>query len=72
MPSQEWGVKPSYPSYVGAKTPTDVKIVVGALVVTAFVAATIIGILASNALVAVIVAVVGLLAIGGFLWMSRL
>jgi hypothetical protein len=72
VPSQEWGVKPSYPSYVGAKTPTDVKIVVGALVVTAIVAATIIGVLASNALVAVIVAVVGLLAIGGFLWMSRL
>jgi hypothetical protein len=72
VPSQEWGVKPSYPSYVGAKMPTDVKIVVGALVVTAVVAATIIGILASNALVAVIVGVVGLLAIGGFLWMSRL
>jgi hypothetical protein len=72
VPSQEWGVKPSYPTYVGAKMPTDVKIVVGALVVTAVVAATIIGILASNVLVAVIVAVVGLLAIGGFLWMSRL
>jgi hypothetical protein len=72
VPSQEWGVKPSYPSYVGAKTPTDVKIVVGALVVTAIVAAAIIGLLASNALVAVIVAVVSLLAIGAFLWMSRL
>ena len=72
VPSQEWGVKPSYPSYVGAKMPTDVKIVVGALVVTAIVAATIIGILASNVIVAVIVAVVGLLGIGGFLWMSRL
>ena len=39
------GVKPAYPSYVGPKTPTDVKIVVGALVVTAIVAATIIGVL---------------------------
>jgi hypothetical protein len=57
---------------VGPKTPTDVKIVVGALVVTAFLAATIIGILVSNALVAVIIAVVSLLAIGAFLWMSRL
>jgi hypothetical protein len=72
VPSQEWGVKPAYPSYVGAKTPTDVKIVVGALVVTAIVAATIIGVLVSNALVAVIVAVVSLLAICVFLWMSRL
>jgi hypothetical protein len=57
---------------VGPRTPTDVKIVVGALVVTAFLAATIIGILVSNALVAVIIAVVSLLAIGAFLWMSRL
>src|ERR1700726_1480220 len=72
VPSQEWGVKPAYPSYVGPKTPTDVKIVVGALVVTAIVAATIIGVLVSNALVAVIVAVVSLLAICVFLWMSRL
>jgi hypothetical protein len=72
VPSQEWGVKPAYPSYVGPKLPTDVKIVVGALVVTAILAATIIGILASNALVAVIVAVVSLLAISVFLWMSRL
>jgi hypothetical protein len=72
VPSQEWGVKPTYPNYVGPKTPTDVKIVVGALVVTAFLAATIIGILVSNALAAVIIAVVSLLAIGAFLWMSRL
>jgi hypothetical protein len=72
VPSQEWGVKPTYPNSVGPKTPTDVKIVVGALVVTAFLAATIIGILVSNALVAVIIAVVSLLAIGAFLWMSRL
>jgi hypothetical protein len=72
VPSQEWGVKPAYPSHVGPKIPTDVKIVVGALVVTAILAATIIGILASNALVAVIVAVVSLLAISVFLWMSRL
>jgi hypothetical protein len=72
VPSQEWGVKPAYPSNVGPKTPTDAKIVVGALVVTAIVAATIIGVLASNALVAVIVALVSLLAICVFLWMSRL
>jgi hypothetical protein len=72
VPSREWGVKPTYPRDVGPRTPTDVKIVVGALVVTAILAATIIGILASNALVAVIIAVVSLLAISVFLWMSRL
>ena len=60
------------PGYVGPKTPTDVKIVVGALVVVAIVAATIIGVLVSSVLVAVIVAVVCLLALTGFLWMSRM
>jgi len=72
VPSREWGTKAPNPSYVGPKTPTDVKIVVGALVVVAIVAATIIGVLVSNALVAVIIALVGLLAIALFLWMSRL
>ncbi|MGH3297118.1 MAG: hypothetical protein ACRDP7_35520 [Trebonia sp.] len=72
VPSQEWGVKRAYPSNVGPKIPTDVKIVVGALVVTAIVAAAIIGVLVSNVLVAVIVALVSLLAIIVFLWMSRL
>jgi hypothetical protein len=72
VPTRDWGVKPARPGNVGPKTPTDVKIVVGALIVTAIVAATIIGALVSNVLVAVIVAVVGLLAICVFLWMSRL
>ena len=72
VPTRDWGVKPARPANVGPKTPTDVKIVVGALVVTAIVAATIIGVLVSNVLIAVIVAVVGLLAICVFLWMSRL
>jgi hypothetical protein len=72
VPTRDWGVKPARPGNVGPKTPTDVKIVVGALVVPANVAATIIGALVSNVLVAVIVAVVGLLAICVFLWMSRL
>ena len=71
-PVQEWGMKDMNPSYVGPKTPADVKIVVGALVVVAIVAATIIGVLVSSVLVAVIVAVVCLLALTGFLWMSRM
>ena len=48
VPSREWGVKPANPSYVGPKTPTDVKIVVGALVIAIVVAAIIIGMLASS------------------------
>lgn len=72
VPSREWGTKPSNPSHVGPRTPTDVKIVVGALIVTAIVAATIVGILVSNAFIAVIVAVVCLIALAAFLWMSRL
>jgi len=52
--------------------PTDVKIVVGALVVVAMVAATIIGLLVSSVLVAVIVGLVCLIAISLFLWMARL
>lgn len=72
VPSAEWGVKPPNPSYVGPKTPVDVKLVVGALIVVAVVAAVIIGVLVSNVLVAVIVAVVGILLISGFVAMSRL
>ena len=72
VPSREWGVKASSPSYVGPKTPTDVKIVVGALIVVAMAAAIIIGLLLSNAMIAVIVGVIGLLGIFLFIWMSRL
>jgi len=73
VPSEEWGVKAaSRPSYVGPRTPTDVKIVVGALIVVAIAAAIIIGLLVSNAMIAVIVGVVGLLAISAFIWISRL
>lgn len=73
VPSREWGgVKAARPSYVGPRTPTDVKIVVGALIVVAVAAAAIIGLLVSNVMIAVIVAVVGLLGIFAFIWMSRL
>jgi hypothetical protein len=72
VPAREWGIKPANPSYVGPKTPMDVKLVVGALVVVVIVAATIIGVLVSSAIAAVIVAVVGILVIFGFVTMSRL
>lgn len=71
-PVKEWGLKEANPSYVGPKTPTDVKIVVVALVVAIIVAAVIIGVLVSSPLVAVIVAVVALLATLGVITFSRL
>jgi hypothetical protein len=72
VPSREMGVKPVNPGYVGPKTPTDVKIVVGALVIAIIVAAIIIGVLSSSLLVAVIVAVVALLLTLGVIVFSRL
>ena len=68
---REWNTRP--PSgYVRPKTPADVKIVVGALIITALVAAIIVGTLVSSALIAVIVAGACLLTLAAFLWMSRL
>lgn len=71
-PAHEWGRKPANLGTVGPRMPTDAKIVVGALVVVAMVAATIIGLLVSSVLVAVIVGLVCLIAISVFLWMARL
>ena len=70
-PTREWGVKPPNSSQAGPEMPTDVKIVIGALILTAIIAAIIIGLLVSNALIAVIAGVVFLLGIFGFLWMAR-
>jgi hypothetical protein len=70
-PAREWGVKPPNASQAGPEMPTDVKIVIGALILTAIIAAIIIGLLVSNALIAVIAGVVFLLGIFGFLWMAR-
>jgi len=72
VPAKEWGAKPANSGYAESRWPTDVKIVVGALIIVALVAATMVGVLVSNALVAVIIGVVGLIAIAGFLWMARL
>jgi hypothetical protein len=71
-PVQEWGVKPANPNYVGPKTPTDVKIVVVALIIAIIVAAIIIGILSSSMLIAVIVAVIALVLTLGVIVFSRL
>jgi hypothetical protein len=72
VPSRDWGTKKEEnPSYVGPETPTDVKFVVAALILVAIVAAIMVGVLVANAVAAVIIAVVALLALAGFLWMSR-
>jgi len=72
IPSQEWGIKPANPNYVGPKVPTDVKIVVMALILAIIVAAIIIGILSSSMLIALIVAVVALVLTLGVIVFSRL
>jgi len=72
VPSNQWGIKAENPSYVGPETPTDVKLVVAALILVAIVAAIIVGVIVANAIAAIIIAVVALLGLAGFLWMSRL
>jgi len=71
-PEREWGVKEHHPGYVGPETPTDVKIVVGALCVVVIAASIMIGMLVSDALAAVIIGVAGFLVICAFLWFARL
>jgi hypothetical protein len=73
VPAREWGgTKVAAPNYSGPRWPTDIKIVVGALIITGIVAAVMVAILASNALIGAIVAVVLLLGLAGFLWITRL
>lgn len=72
VPSAEWGAKPVHPGNIGPRTPTDVKIVVGALIVVSCAVAAIIGVLLSNAMIAVIIAIIGFLAITTFVAVSRL
>lgn len=73
VPAREWGgARTVNHSYVGPHWPNDVKLVVGALIVTGIVAAVIVAILVSNPLIGVIVAVVLLLGLFGFLWLSHL
>ncbi len=73
VPAQEWGgAKVAAVNYSGPRWPTDIKIVVGALIVTGIVAAIMVAILASNALIGAIVAVFLLLGLAGFLWITRL
>jgi hypothetical protein len=70
--TRELGTRPVNPGYVGPRTPTDVKIVVMALVIAVIVAAVIIGVLSSSVLIAVIVAVVALVLTLGVIVFSRI
>jgi hypothetical protein len=70
--TRELGTRPVNPGYVGPRTPTDVKIVVVALVIAIVVAAVIIGVLSSSVLIAVIVAVVALVLTLGVILFSRI
>jgi hypothetical protein len=72
VPSAEWGAKPVNPGNVGMRMPTDVKIVIGALILVSCAVAAIIGVLLSSAMIAVIIAVVGFLAITTFVAVTRL
>jgi hypothetical protein len=55
----------------GPVTPPDVQLVIIALAVVVIAAAVIIGVLVSSAIVAVIIAVIGLLGIAGGLWIAH-
>jgi hypothetical protein len=55
----------------GPVTPPDVQLVIIALALVVIAAAVIIGVLVSSAIVAVIIAVIGLLAIAGGLWIAH-
>jgi len=55
----------------GPDLPGDVQFVVGALIAVTIAVAVIVGVLTSSAIVAVIIAAVGLLVIFGTVWMSR-
>jgi hypothetical protein len=72
VPTDEWRSRRPSPGYVGPETPTDVKLVVGGLIIAFIIVAVMIGMLLSSALIAVIAGVVFMLVVLGFVWMSRL
>jgi hypothetical protein len=72
VPSLDRGAKRANPSYVGPKIPTDVKLVVGALVVAIILAAVIIGTLSGSLLVTGIVGGVALLLTVIVIGLSRI
>jgi len=69
VPAAEWGTKAPNP---GEEMPTDAKIIVFGLLIVPVIAAIIIGILLSSALIGFIVAVVSVLLVLGFVWFTHL
>ena len=70
--SRDWYLRPPNDGLAGPRMPADAKIVI-ALALLAFVgAAILIGALMSSVLIAVIAAIVFVLVVFGFVWMSRL
>ena len=59
------------PGYPGRETPADVQVVVIALALAVVAASVIIGVLVSNAIVGLVIAVLGLLALSSTVWVSR-
>lgn len=68
---QTWAVRKASAGSPVPETPADVQFVVGALALAAVAVAIIVGVLVHSAIVAVIIAAVGLLAIFSTVWMSR-
>jgi hypothetical protein len=66
-----WAARPADAAASGPELPADVQLVVGALAIVVVAAAIIIGVLVHSVIVAVIIAVIGLLAITSSVWMSR-
>ena len=66
-----WAARPAGAASPGPELPADVQLVVGALAIVVVAAAIIIGVLVHSVIVAVIIAVIGLLAITSTVWMSR-
>ena len=70
--SRDWYQRPPEAGFAGPRIPGDAKVVI-VLALLAFAgAAVLIGVLMSSALIAVIVAVVCVLVVFGFVWMSHL
>jgi hypothetical protein len=71
-PDPAWGVEHARPRYVGPVMPTDVKLVITALLVVLAVAGLIIQVLTSSVLIGVLVGLAGAFFVSAFIWMTRL
>jgi hypothetical protein len=70
--TRRWRARPAASEgYPGPETPADVQLVVIGLGVVTVAVAVIVGVLVSSAIVGVIIAVIGLLAVFSTVWMSR-